>query len=357
MERSASAPPSSPASARDDPVELAIVGAGPVGLYATYYAGFRGLTTLLLESLPIVGGQISTFYPDEIIYDVAGFPEIRGQELVARLIAQADRFPRRTVLGEEVTAIEKRDGMFHLTSLATGRAAGRPARVHAARAVLLTAGIGSFSPQRLVDPTVARFEGAGVTYYDPDAAAARGAHVLVIGGSRRAVELALRLSPDAAAVTLAHRRDRLQVDPPTRARLDAPPVRFLPFREIERLEGGERVARASLIDRRDGSRIEVETTLVVLCYGFHARAEALARFGVALEGDAVRVDSRMASNVAGIYAAGDGATYPGKVRVLAADFGEACTAINNIAAAIVPGASVFPGYSSHRRGSARRASR
>src|SRR5215831_21096491 len=88
----------------DDRVaELAIIDAGPVGLYAAYYAGFRGLETLLIESLPMVGGQITAFYPDDIIFDVAGFPEVTGSELISRLIAQTSRFPPRTRLGQEVT--------------------------------------------------------------------------------------------------------------------------------------------------------------------------------------------------------------------------------------------------------------
>src|SRR5262249_38917996 len=157
-----------------------------------------------------------------------------------------------------------------------------------------------------------------------------GKRVLVVGGGERAVATALELAPHAGALTLIHRRDRLQVDVSIRVRLDASQVRFLPFREIERLDGDARLERATLVDRRQGTQEAIEVDVVVLCYGFHARAETMRRFGVRLEGDAVVVDSRMAASVAGIYAAGDGATYPGKVRVLAADFGEACTAINNI---------------------------
>ena len=350
MAPSASAPPSSePRSA-----ELAIVGAGPVGLYAAYYAGFRGLDTIVLETLPMVGGQITAFYPDTTIFDVPGFPAVTGAALVERLREQMAAFPIELRLEEEVLGVARRGDHLELhTRRTSGAGAGNEARPRV-RALLLTTGIGSFSPQRIAEPRVAAFEGRGLSYFPPDPESVRDASVLVLGGSERAVEVAIRLSTTASEVTLVHRRDRLPVGDEVRARLDASPVRFLPFLELTALEGALHVERAVLLDRRDSSERTVDVRWVVPCYGFHADASALHRFGARIEQDAVLVDSRMASDVPGIWAAGDGATYPGKVRVLAADFGEACTAVNNIAAAVIPGAHVFPGYSSHRKGSPRR---
>jgi len=352
MAPSASAPPSS--APRE--AELAIVGAGPVGLYAAYYAGFRGLDTVVLESLPIVGGQIATFYPDTTIYDVAGFPAITGRDLVERLHAQARSFPIPIQLGEEVVASARSNDGFVVTTARTGDgSATRGAEAsYRVRAILITAGIGSFAPQRIADPAIAAWEGRGVCYYPPEPDVVREAPVLVLGGSERAIDVAIACARTAREVTLAHRRDRLPVGDDVRRRLEESSVRFLPFRELAAIAGGARAERATLLDRRDGSTDEVQASWVVPCFGFHADGAALGRFGVRREGEAIVVDSRMASDQLGIWAAGDGATYPGKVRVLAADFGEACTAVNNIAAALLPGAHVFPGYSSHRKGSPRR---
>lgn len=351
MAPSASVPHSSAAHA----AELAIVGAGPVGLYAAYYAGFRGLDTVVLESLPIVGGQIATFYPDTLVYDVAGFPAIAGRELVERLLAQASAFPIPIRLGEEVVGVARDGDGFTLTTACTGdgatRTGGAPYR---ARAILVTAGIGSFAPQRITEPSIAAYEGRGLIYLPPDDEHVRDARVLVLGGSERAIEVAMACTRAAREVILVHRRDRLPVSDEVRRQLDASSVRFLPFRELVAVAGDGSVERATLLDRRDSSTEDLEVRFIVPCFGFHADASALARFGVRREGDAILVDSRMATDQPGIYAAGDGATYPGKVRVLAADFGEACTAVNNIAAAVIPGAHLFPGYSSHRKGSPRR---
>jgi thioredoxin reductase (NADPH) len=351
MAPSASAPPSS--APRE--AELAIVGAGPVGLYAAYYAGFRGLDTIVLETLPIVGGQIATFYPDTPVYDVAGFPAITGRELLERLAAQAGAFPIPIHLGEEVVRVERSGDGFTLVTARTGNdAATRDGASYRVRAILVTAGIGSFSPQRITEPAIAAYEGRGLLYLPPGEDHVRDARVLVLGGSERAIDVAIACTRSAREVTLVHRRDRLPVSDEVRRRLDASSVRFLPFRELVAVAGSPSVERATLLDRRDSSTEELAVEVVLPCFGFHADASALGRFGVRREGDAILVDSRMATDQPGIYAAGDGATYPGKVRVLAADFGEACTAVNNIAAAIVPGAHLFPGYSSHRKGSPRR---
>jgi len=351
MAPSASVPPSSPSEA-----ELAIVGAGPVGLYAAYYAGFRGLDTIVFDTLPLAGGQIAAFYPDTAIYDVAGFPAVTGRELVDLLVAQSGAFPIAMHLGEEVLTIERQGENFLVGTRAGGGAPGMQATLasYRVRAVLVAAGIGSFSPQRLPDAALARFEGCGLSYFAPPPAEVRGSRVVVLGGSERAVDVAVTLATTASEVTLVHRRDRLPVSDEVRARLDASPVRFLPFYELAGIAGEARVERLTLADRRDGSEQQLEAAFVVACYGFHADASALARFGARRDGDAILVDSRMASDRPGIYAAGDGATYPGKVRVLAADFGEAATAINNIAVAVIPGANLFPGYSSHRKGAPRR---
>jgi len=334
--------------------ELLIVGAGPVGLYAAYYAGFRGLETTIVDALPIVGGQVAVFYPEATLYDVPGFPAVRGDELVQRLEQQMRSFPIRVRLSEEVFAIEPAGDSFAVsTETRPGIGGDRGRRRYEAAAVLLACGIGSFSPQRVAEADVARFEDRGLAYHVSDAGALAGRRVLVVGGTARAVELALATTPIAGHVTLVHRRDRL-ASGDAAERLAAAGVQFLPFRDLLSLEGDERVERAVLADRRHGSRETIAVDAVLPCHGFSADPAALHGLGIALEGDAALVDTHMATSRPRIYAAGDGATYPGKVRVLAADFGEACTAVNNVAAALFPGASVFPGYSSHRRGAAQR---
>jgi thioredoxin reductase (NADPH) len=322
-------------------------------LYAAYYAGFRGLRVRLIESLPVLGGQIAAFYPDSELYDAPGFPAVTGEELLRRLEQQARQFPTEFHLGEEVIALRAENGGLALDTRSTdGRAA---AAAHRATAVLIAAGIGSFAPQRLRAAEIAPYEGRGLTYFVGEPEAQRGKRVLVLGGTQRAVDIALALDGVAGEVSLVHRRDRLQIAAATQARLAQSSVRFLPFRELVRLEGAAAIESAQLQHRTDGTTERLAVDTVVACYGFAARAEPLRGLGLPLADGAVVVDSRMATSRPLVFAAGDGVTYPGKVRVLAAAFGEACTAVNNVATALIPGAALFPGYSSHRGGAARRA--
>lgn len=339
--------------------ELAIVGAGPVGLYAAYYAGFRAMRTVVFESLPFVGGQIATFYPESLLYDVPGFAEVRGDELIRRLEAQARRFPIDFRLGTRVTRLEPAGDAVQVhfepeTKERSENASANPRGALSVAAVLLTTGIGRFVPQPIPSPEIESFRGRGLDYHLADPATLSGKRVLVAGGTQRGVELALALASVRADVVLIHRRDRLAIPSELQDRLRASPVRFLPFRELAALEGTLRVERAILEDPRDRAREAVAVDAALPCFGFSAHADDLSSFAVRLDGDAAVVDPTMATSAPRVWAAGDGASYPGKVRILAADFGEACTAVNNLAGAIVPGAPVFPGYSSHRQGAAQR---
>jgi thioredoxin reductase (NADPH) len=348
MDGSAPSRPSSEA-------ELVVVGAGPVGLYACYYAGFRGLETLVVEALPFSGGQISAFYPEAEIFDVPGFVGVRGRELAASLERQARGFGAEVRVGCEVRSI-RREGDGLEIELHGGRGDAASTEWISTKAVLLTVGIGPFSAQRIKDQQIDRFEGRGLRYDEPGPDSLRGRRVMVLGGSAYAVQTALAAAAQAAEVILVHRRDRLSPIAGGDAELAAARVRFLPFRDLVSLEGDDSVRAAVLADRRSGERETHPIDLILPRFGVAARGDALGALGASSDGT-LTVDSRMATAVPGVWAAGDVATYPGKVKVLATAFGEACTAVNNIAHEIIPGASIFPGYSSHSRGPTRRKQR
>lgn len=331
--------------------ELVIVGAGPVGLYAAYYAGFRGLECVVVDALPFVGGQISTFYADSTVYDVAGFPEVRAGELLDRLEAQARRFDAEIRLGVRVTKLDRIAGRIRVLSAREENDEAGPTLE--TKAVLLATGIGRFAPQPIPDPAIHAWAGRGLDYSVADPAKFAGRRVLVAGGTQRGVELALALVEGGADTILIHRRERIAIPPTLRERFDASAVRFLAHRELAALDGDTSVERVTLTDRRDGSTETIEADRVFPCFGFSAHRDLIAGLDAKVEDGAIEVDSSMAA-APGIWAAGDAATYAGKVRLLAADFGEACTAVNNATTAIIPGAPLFPGYSSHRDGAARR---
>jgi thioredoxin reductase len=317
-------------------VDMAIVGAGPTGLFAAYYAGFRGLTVAVIDTLPEPGGQISAMYPEKAILDVAGFPTIKGRDLVANLVEQAAPFAPQYLLGIRAEKLSYR-GELPVLHLADGTEL-------ACGAVLVTGGMGGFTPRPL--PAAAAFPGDGVVYFVPRLADLAGHDVLIVGGGDSAFDWALALQPLARSVTLVHRRDTFRAHATTVGRVHALPVRILVNAQVVALYGQQRVTAADItVDRgRTTERIAVDT--VVAALGFTADLGPLAEWGLQLDRRHILVSSAMATNLPRVFAAGDIVDYPGKVRLIATGFGEAATAVNNAAVAIDPAAHLFPGHSS-----------
>jgi thioredoxin reductase (NADPH) len=316
-------------------VDMAIVGAGPTGLFAAYYAGFRGLSSAVIDALPEAGGQITAMYPEKQIYDVAGFPAIRGRDLVANLVDQAAQFDPTYLLGAEAESLSYQDDLPVL-----GLAGEDPVRC---RALLVTSGIGSFSPRPL--PAAEAFDGEGIRYFVKRLDDLAGQDVLIVGGGDSAFDWALALSPIAKSVTLVHRRDKFRAHAHTVDRVRQLPVRIVVNAEVTKLFGDGRVTGAE-IAQKSGEVEVVPVDTVVAALGFTADLGPLGGWGLALEKRHIVVDSTMATNLPRVFAAGDITEYPGKVRLIATGFGEAATAVNNAAVVVDPAARVFPGHSS-----------
>jgi thioredoxin reductase len=316
-------------------VDVAVIGAGPTGLFAAYYAGFRGLTVAVIDTLPEPGGQITAMYPEKDIFDVGGFPTIKGRDLVVNLVAQAAPFAPQYLLGVRAEKLSYRDGSPVLrladgTDLACG-------------AVLITGGLGSFTPRRL--PVAEAFAGDGVVYFVPRLDDLAGHDVVIVGGGDSAFDWALALHGVAKSVTLVHRRDKFRAHAGTVDRVRGLPVRIVVNAQVTALHGDGRVTAAEIaVDRSGTERLPADT--VVAALGFVADLGPLAEWGLQLDRRHVVVSSTMATNLPRVFAAGDIVEYPGKVRLIATGFGEAATAVNNAAVAIDPAAHLFPGHSS-----------
>lgn len=316
-------------------VDVAIVGAGPTGLFAAYYAGFRGLSTAVIDALPEPGGQVTAMYPEKMIYDVAGFPAIRGRDLVANLVTQAAQFTPAYHLGVRADDLSYVDGR-PCVGLSDGTA------LHCG-AVIITGGLGSFTSRPL--PAAAGFTGTGVRYFVPHLADLTGHHVVIVGGGDSAFDWALALQPLAKSITLVHRRERFRAHAATVDRVRDLPVEIIVNAQVERLLGAGQVTGVQVTVQGDGPRVLPADT-VVAALGFTADLGPLAGWGLALDKRHITVDSTTATNLPRVFAAGDISEYPGKVRLIAVGFGEAATAVNNAAVVIDPSAHIFPGHSS-----------
>jgi len=316
--------------------DMVIIGAGPVGLYAAYYAGFRGFRTVVCDTLPEIGGQISAMYPEKLIYDVAGFPAIRGRELVDGLARQAGSYSPEYILGDQAVALERTsDGVLVTTESGT---------TIEATVLLITSGIGAFRPRPL--PAADDFAGTGIVFFVPKLDVHAGQDVVIVGGGDSAFDWALSLHPIAASVTLVHRREAFRAHAGTVDKVRDLGVRLVTSSEVTAVEGDDHVTGVRVTHKQTGEELRLPADAVVAALGFIASIGPLADWGLELDKRHLTVDTTMATNMAHVYAAGDIATYPGKVPLISVGFGEAALAVNNAAPLIDPTHGVFPGHSS-----------
>jgi ferredoxin/flavodoxin---NADP+ reductase len=318
--------------------DLLIIGAGPSGLYGAYYAGFRGLSVALMDSLPQPGGQVAAMYPEKMIYDVAGFPAIKGQDLIDDCVEQADQFSPRYFLGHRAEEMVHIDGTVEVTS-------HRGVTV-AARAVLITGGIGTFTPRPLPDAEM--FERRGLRYFVPKLDELKDLDVLIVGGGDSAFDWALNLHAIARSITLIHRRDRFRAHEHTVKQVLSSAVRVMTHTEVARIYGEDQVKAVEVFNNQTDHRELLEVQAVVAALGFTADLGPLKKWGLKQERRAIAVDTTMATNLPRVFAAGDITDYPGKVKLISVGFGEAATAVNNAATVIDPSAKLFPGHSSNQ---------
>jgi thioredoxin reductase (NADPH) len=322
-------------------VDLLIVGAGPTGLFAAYYAGFRGLSVAVVDSLPEPGGQVNAMYPEKDIFDIAGFPAVRGRDLVQRLLEQAAPFDPIYVLGHRAETLERCAGVGERPE-AFAVTTHRGKRIEA-KAIVITGGIGHFTPRPL--PVAAEFEGKGLTYFVRRLEDFEGADVVIVGGGDSAFDWAQSLNPWAESITLVHRRNRFRAHPATVSAVSGAGTQIVTNAHVSKVTGNGAIESVDLVDS-DERVWTVPCQKIIAALGFTAQLGPLLEWGIDIENRRhIPVNSAMQTSVAGIFAAGDINDYPGKVRLIAVRFGEAASAVNNAAHYVDPEQPVFPGHS------------
>ncbi|WP_085991480.1 NAD(P)/FAD-dependent oxidoreductase [Oceanobacillus senegalensis] len=319
--------------------DVTIIGAGPAGLFTAFYGGLRQASVKVIESLPHTGGQLEALYPEKYIYDVAGFPKIRAKELVDNLEKQARAFDPTIVLNQSIEKVERlEDQTLKLTS--------NTGEVHLTKTMIITAGNGAFQPRRLNIGDSEQFEGKNLHYYVRDMNQFKGQHVVLLGGGDSAVDWALMLEPIAKKVTLVHRRDQFRAHEHSVRQLKESSAEILtPFAAAD-ITTSDKIDRLIIQEVKGEKTIELEPDSIICNYGFISKLGPIKDWGLNIEKNSIVVNTKMETNIPGIYAAGDVCTYEGKVNLIATGFGEGPTAVNNAMRYINPKARVQPKHSS-----------
>ena len=323
--------------------DITIIGAGPTGLFAAFYAGMRGVTARIVDALPDLGGQLTALYPEKFIFDVAGLPKILAKDLVRDLVTQMRQFHPDERLGQRILSLEEDGGVLTLVT-ETDR--------FPSRAVIIAAGIGAFSPRRLPNPSAQEWYARGIHDRVTDPEDFRGQKVLIVGGGACAFDWTLQLMPYADTVTLIHRSDRFRAHGSTVAAVNEAAkegrARVLTFHEIAGVHSnGTRVTGATLKDVKAKTEHDVDVDAILPMLGFVSDLGTITEWGLTIEKDEIVVTSTMEAGRPGVWAAGDITTYPGKLKLIATGFGEAATAVNQAVHWIYPEKKVNPGHSSN----------
>lgn len=325
-----------------EPRDLTIVGGGPTGLFAAFYAGLRGVSCRIIDSLPELGGQLAALYPEKYIYDVGGFPRILARDLAANLIEQGLQFGADARLEEQVEELIPNGDGYTVT---TDRDR------YPSRAVLIAGGKGSFAPRVLPCPGYDRLLGKGVHYHVKDPSLHEGQRVLIVGGGDSAVDWALNLKDRVSRLILIHRREGFRAHAQSRRQLEAAVqqglVELILHREVREIHGNDCVHAVTIFDNRSGEETTFEVDSVLALIGFKPDLGPIGRWGFELERNTIKVDGFMQTNLPNVFAAGDIAAYDGKLELIATGFSEAAMAVNHAVRAINPSARYNPGHSTN----------
>lgn len=319
--------------------DITIIGGGPVGLFTAFYAGMRKASVKIIEAMPQLGGQLSALYPEKYIYDIAGFPKVRAQDLVDNLVEQAKHFNPTIVLEQSVQKVEK--GEDNIFTLETDK------EKHYSKTIIITAGAGAFQPRRLEVEGAEQYEGKNLHYFVDDLNSFAGDRVLVAGGGDSAVDWTLMLEDIAKEITIIHRRNRFRAHESSVEQLKkSDKINVLTPYVITKLHGdGEKITAVDIQEKDGDKKQTIEIDTLIVNFGFISNLGPIKDWGLEIEKNSIVVNSRMETNIKGIYACGDIATYDGKQKLIVTGFGEAPIAVSNAKVYIDPTARLHPGHS------------
>ncbi len=325
--------------------DVVIIGAGPIGLFAVFELGMLKIRAHVVDTLEAVGGQCAALYPEKPIYDIPAHPSILAEELVEKLCAQAAPFSPVYHLGQRVEKVERTGSGWRV-----GTSAGVTIDC---KAILIAAGCGAFGPNRPPLVGIEAYEGKSVFYLVSRREAFRGQKVVIAGGGDSAVDWAVSLAELAEKIYVVHRRPKFRAAPETVARMEALAEQgkiemVIPY-QLDGLEGeGGKLAQVIVADL-EGNKKALQADVLLPFFGLAMELGPIAEWGLNLEQNHIAVDAAtMATSAPGIFAAGDIATYPGKLKLILCGFSEAAMAAHAIYPLVHEGKALHFEYSTSK---------
>jgi len=325
--------------------DVAIIGAGPVGLFAVFECGMLKMRCHVIDALDIAGGQCAALYPEKPIYDIPAYPRIGALELIERLQEQAAPFEPTYHLGQQVEVMKPVGADWEIT---TSRG-----KTITARAVIIAAGVGAFGPNRPPLGRLAEFEGSAVHYLVKRREDFRGKRLVIAGGGDSALDWTISLADIAAHIDVVHRRDKFRAAPDTvekmKALAAAGRITLVTPYQLDSLDGENGKLSAVIVKDLDGNTRSLTADHLLAFFGLAQNLGPIAQWGLNLERNLIKVDpATCMSSAAGIHAIGDIATYPGKLKLILNGFAEAATAAHALHGRVHPGEALHFEYSTSK---------
>ena len=319
-------------------VDVTVIGGGPCGLFASFYAGLRGMSVRIVDSLPELGGQLTALYPEKYVYDMPGFPKVLAKDLARDLITQGVQFDPELALEETAQTLEKTDDGYVIT---TAKGHKLPTRT-----IIIAAGAGAFQPTKIGVQREEEFHGSGIHYGVRDKSVFKDKRVAIVGGGDSAFDWALNLLDVAGDMSLIHRRDVFKAHEDSIEKVKESRVDMKLWYAIKELHGNGRLTGVTLEHTQTKETHHHECDEVIVNIGFKSSIGPIKEWGLEIEKNQIKVDEFHETNLPGVFAIGDVCTFPGKLKLIATGVGEAATAVCIAKTRLDPSAKLFPGHSS-----------
>ena len=321
--------------------DVVIIGAGPIGIFSAFAAGMLGMKTCIIDALDVPGGQCSALYPEKPIYDIPAYPEILAQDLIDNLLLQANPFKPTYLLSRQVTTLVNHSNGFEIST-------SKGDTIYA-KAVMIAAGAGSFGPNRPPLNNIELYEGKSVFYHIAKRENFAGKKIVIAGGGDSAIDWAISLS-SIAKVTLVHRRPKFRAAPASVNKLfelqAQGTINLITDSQLDELVGKDGILEEVIVADLDGNKKAIKGDILLPFFGLAQNLGPLLTFGLNIKNHHIQVNHPyFETNISGIYAIGDIASYEGKLKLILTGFAESSAALHHAYARVFDGKALHFEYS------------